>query len=257
MTTEQDVVLYERIDRVALITFNRPAALNALNGEVNAMLIASLDRAEQDDEVKVVVLTGSKGKAFVAGADIKEMVSMNPIAAREHALKAKKAADRIAYLKKPVIAAINGFCLGGGMEYALACDFRVASEKARFGLPEITLGIMPGSAGTQRLPRIIGMGRAKELVFTGSMIDAQEAYRLGIVNHVYEPDALLPETMALANKIASKSPVAVSLIKSAMNRGTETDLETAAQFEIDCFALCFATEEQKKGMEAFVNKKNG
>jgi enoyl-CoA hydratase len=257
MTTEQDVVLYERIDRVALITFNRPAALNALNGEVNAMLIASLDRAEQDDEVKVVVLTGSKGKAFVAGADIKEMVSMNPIAAREHALKAKKAADRIAYLKKPVIAAINGFCLGGGMEYALACDFRVASEKARFGLPEITLGIMPGSAGTQRLPRIIGMGRAKELVFTGSMIDAQEAYRLGIVNHVYESDALLPETMALANKIASKSPVAVSLIKSAMNRGTETDLETAAQFEIDCFALCFATEEQKKGMEAFVNKKNG
>jgi enoyl-CoA hydratase len=257
MTTEQDVVLYERIDRVALITFNRPAALNALNGEVNAMLIASLDRAEQDDEVKVVVLTGSRGKAFVAGADIKEMVSMNPIAAREHALKAKKAADRIAYLKKPVIAAINGFCLGGGMEYALACDFRVASEKARFGLPEITLGIMPGSAGTQRLPRIIGMGRAKELVFTGSMIDAQEAYRLGIVNHVYEPDALLPETMALANKIASKSPVAVSLIKSAMNRGTETDLETAAQFEIDCFALCFATEEQKKGMEAFVNKKNG
>lgn len=257
MTTEQDVVLYEKIDRVALVTFNRPAALNALNGEVNAMLIASLDRAEQDAEVKVVVLTGSKGKAFVAGADIKEMVSMNPIAAREHALKAKKAADKIAYLKKPVIAAVNGFCLGGGMEYALACDFRVASEKARFGLPEITLGIMPGSAGTQRLPRIIGMGRAKELVFTGSMIDAQEAYRLGIVNHVYEPDALLPETMALANKIASKSPVAVSLIKSAMNRGTETDLETAAQFEIDCFALCFATEEQKKGMEAFVNKKNG
>lgn len=257
MATEQDVVLYEKIDRVALITFNRPEALNALNGEVNAMLIASLDRAEQDGEVKVVVLTGSKGKAFVAGADIKEMVSMNPIAAREHALKAKKAADRIADLKKPVIAAVNGFCLGGGMEYALACDFRVASEKARFGLPEITLGIMPGSAGTQRLPRIIGMGRAKELVYTGSMIDAQEAYRLGIVNHVYEPDALLPETMALANKIASKSPVALSLIKSAMNKGTETDLETAAQFEIDCFALCFATEEQKKGMEAFVSKKNG
>lgn len=257
MTTEQDVVLYEKIDRVALVTFNRPAALNALNGEVNAMLIASLDRAEQDGEVKVVVLTGSKGKAFVAGADIKEMVTMNPIAAREHALKAKKAADKIAYLKKPVIAAVNGFCLGGGMEYALACDFRVASEKARFGLPEITLGIMPGSAGTQRLSRIIGIGRAKELVYTGSMIDAQEAYRLGIVNHVYEPDALLPEAMALANKIASKSPVALSLIKSAINKGTETDLETAFQFEIDCFALCFATEEQKKGMAAFVNKKNG
>lgn len=256
MTTEQDVVLYEKIDRVALVTFNRPAALNALNGEVNAMLIASLDRAEQDAEVKVVVLTGSKGKAFVAGADIKEMVTMNPIAAREHALKAKKAADKIAYLKKPVIAAVNGFCLGGGMEYALACDFRVASEKARFGLPEITLGIMPGSAGTQRLSRIVGIGRAKELVFTGSMIDAQEAFRLGIVNHVYEADALLPETMALANKIASKSPVALSLIKSAINKGTETDLETAFQFEIDCFALCFATEEQKKGMEAFVNKKN-
>jgi len=253
---DNDVVLYEKIENVALITFNRPEALNALNGDVNAMLIASLDRAETDDEVNAVVLTGCRGKAFVAGADIKEMVEMNPIGAREHALKAKRSADRIAGLRKPVIAAVNGFCLGGGMEYALACDIRVASEKARFGLPEITLGIMPGSAGTQRLPRIVGIGRAKELVFTGALIDAQEAYRLGIVNHVYESEALLPEAMALAKKIASKSPTALSLIKSAMDKGTETDLETASLFEIDCFALCFATAEQKEGMRAFAGKKN-
>jgi enoyl-CoA hydratase len=158
---EHDVVLYEKNESIAILTFNRPEALNALNTEVNIQLVDKLDTAEKDAEVKVIVLTGSGEKAFVAGADIKEMTDMDAMGAREHALKAKRAVDRICHLTKPVIAAVNGFCLGGGMEYALACDFRVASENARFGLPEINLDIMPGSAGTQRLPRLIGMGKQR------------------------------------------------------------------------------------------------
>jgi len=252
-----DVVLYERRDGVAIITFNRPDTLNALNMEVNGKLIELLTMAEKDEDVRVVILTGAGKKAFVAGADIKEMLTMDAIGAREHAIRAKCAVDRISNLTKPVIAAINGFCLGGGMEYAMACDFRVASENAKFGLPEINLGIMPGSAGTQRLPRLIGMGRAKELVYSGTMIDAHEAYALRLINHVFSQENILEETLKVAHRIASKSSVALSLIKSAMNKGTEIDLESASMFEIDCFALCFATEEQKKGMAEFINKKKG
>lgn len=250
-----DVILYEKRNGVAMLTFNRPKALNALNSQVNSDLVKLLDCAEQDAEVKVVILTGAGDRAFVAGADIKEMQTMDAITVREFALKAKIAVDKIYNLKKPVIAAVNGFCLGGGLEYALACDFRVASDNAKFALPEITLGIMPGSGGTQRLPRLIGTGLAKELIYSGSMIDAQGALRLGIVNHVYSRDALIEETFSLAHKIAARSPIALSLIKSAINRGTETDIETASAFEIDCFALCFTTAEQKRAMEAFVSKK--
>ncbi|MBT8491290.1 MAG: enoyl-CoA hydratase/isomerase family protein [Deltaproteobacteria bacterium] len=255
--TGHDVVLYEKKETIAILTFNRPEALNALNTEVNIQLIEMLDVAEKDTEVNVVVLTGSGKKAFVAGADIKEMTDMDAMRAREHALKAKRAVDRIYHLTKPVIAAVNGFCLGGGMEYALACDFRVASENAQFGLPEINLGIMPGSAGTQRLPRLIGMGKAKELIYSGSMIDAKQALNLGLINYIFVGESLLDETLKLAKKIASKSTVALSLVKSAMNKGTEIDLETASTFEIDCFALCFTTKEQKEGMAAFVKKTKG
>ena len=252
-----DVVLYEKKGNIAILTFNRPEALNALNTKVNLRLIDMLDTAEKDNEVKVIVLTGSGEKAFVAGADIKEMMDMDAMNAREHALKAKRAVDKIFHLTKPVIAAINGFCLGGGMEYALACDFRVASENARFGLPEINLGIMPGSAGTQRLPRLIGMGKAKELIYSGSIIDAGHALNLGLINYIFSRESLLDETLKLAEKIASKSAVALSLIKSAMNKGTEIDLESASMFEIDCFALCFTTKEQKEGMAAFAKKPKG
>ncbi|MBN2517174.1 MAG: enoyl-CoA hydratase/isomerase family protein [Deltaproteobacteria bacterium] len=251
------VVLYEKKENIAILTFNRPEALNALNTEVNIQLIDKLDTAEKDAHVKVIVLTGSGEKAFVAGADIKEMIDMDAMRAREHALKAKRAVDKIYHLTKPVIAAVNGFCLGGGMEYALACDFRVASDNARFGLPEINLGIMPGSAGTQRLPRLIGIGKAKELIYTGSMIDAEQALNLGLINYIFTGEYLLNETLKLAKKIASKSTVALSLIKSAMNKGTEIDLESASMFEIDCFALCFTTKEQKEGMAAFVKKTKG
>jgi len=250
-----DMILCEKRSGVALVTFNRPQALNALNTEVNLNIIELFDALEKDDEVKVVVLTGAGEKAFVAGSDIKEMMSLDAIGAREFALNAKRAADKIYNLHKPVIAAINGFCLGGGLEYAMACDFRVASENAKFANPEITLGIMPGSAGTQRLPRIVGTGRAKEMIYTGELIGANEALGLGLVNHVYKKESLMDEVMSIARKIAGKSSVALSLIKSAINRGTETDLETASMFEIDCFALCFTTEEQKKLMTAFATKK--
>lgn len=252
---EDQVVLYEKRGPIALLTFNRPAALNALNTEVNLKLIELLEQADGDPEIRVVVLTGSGDKAFVAGADIKEMMSMGAMEAREHAIRAKRVTDKIWGLRKPVIAAINGFCLGGGLEYALSCDLRVASENARLGLPEINLGILPGGGGTQRLPRLIGLTKAKELCLTGDAIDARKALELGLVNHVFPKETLLEEALALAGKIASKSGPSLALIKSAMNKGTETDLESALMFEIDCFGLCFSTEEQKQGMAAFVSKK--
>jgi enoyl-CoA hydratase len=255
MTELKEVVLYERQENIAWLTFNRPEALNALNTEVNLALTNCLNRAEADPEVRVIILKGSGNKAFVAGADIKEMMTMNAMQAREHAIRAKRVTDTIWNLKKPVIAAIQGFCLGGGLEYALACDLRIATENAKFGLPEINLGIMPGGAGTQRLARLIGLTKAKELCLTGGMIDAGQALALGILNAVCPQEKLLSEAAALAKKIASKSPHSVALIKSTINKGTEMDLESAALFEIDCFGLCFSTEEQKKGMDAFINKK--
>lgn len=253
--TNPEVVLYEKKGAIAILTFNRPEALNALNTEVNLRLIDLLSRAEAEADVRSIILKGSGEKAFVAGADIKEMMNKNPMEAREFALAAKRVTDKIWNLKKPVIAAIHGFCLGGGLEYALACDLRTATEKARFALPEITLGIMPGSAGTQRLPRLIGLTKAKELCFCGDMIGAREALDLGLINHIYPADSFLDDTIALAEKIASRSPHALALIKSAINRGMEMDLESAALFEIDCFGLCFSTDEQKQSMHAFVNKK--
>jgi enoyl-CoA hydratase len=255
MTGLKEVVLYEKQETIAWITFNRPEALNALNTEVNLALTDCLNRAETDPEVRVIVLKGSGDKAFVAGADIKEMMTMSAMQAREHALRAKRVTDAIWNLKKPVIAAIQGFCLGGGLEYALACDLRIASESSKFGLPEINLGIMPGGAGTQRLARLVGLTKAKELCLTGGMIDAGQALTLGILNAVCPQETLLAEAAALAKKISSKSPHAVTLIKSSINKGSEMDLESGALFEIDCFGLCFSTEEQKKGMDAFVNKK--
>lgn len=252
--SNNDVVLMEMRGRVALITFNRPESMNALNGIVNLRLIELLDAAEKDPDVGVVVLTGAGNKAFVAGGDIKEMRGLGPLGARQHALAAKQAVDKIYHLTKPVIAAINGFCLGGGLEYALACDIRLASENARFGLPEINLGIMPGSGGTQRLARYIGMGKAKEFMYTGEIFKAQQAFELGLVNNVYQQNMLLEETFILADKIAKKSMPALRLIKSAVQNGAETNIETGFMFEIDCFALCFSTIEQEDAFEDFINK---
>jgi enoyl-CoA hydratase len=252
---EKEVMLYEKKENIAIITFNRPAAMNALNAEVNWKLIELLEAAEADPEVRVVILTGSGEKAFAAGADIKEMINMSAVEARASALRAKRVSDKMWNLKKPVIAAINGVCMGGGLEYAMACDLRIAAENARFALPEINLGIMPGGAGTQRLPRLIGFTKAKELCFTGDAIKAQEALALGLVNYVFPAETLMQEAIALGKKIAGKSATSLMLIKSAMNNGMNMDIESAAIFEIDCFGLCFSTEEQKQGMTAFVNKK--
>lgn len=248
-------IIYEKKEKGASITLNRPEALNALNSQVNRELAAALEEAERDESVRVIILTGAGEKAFAAGADIKEMIQKTALEARQLALQGKAVADKLYYLKKPSIAAINGFCLGGGLEIALACDIRVASENAKFGLPEITLGIMPGNGGTQRLPRLIGMGPAKEMALTGGMIDARKALELKLINHVYPLKSLIEEALKLANKIANNSPIPLSLIKTAMNRGTEMNLEQAGLFEIDCFALCFTCEDQKEGMEAFVEKR--
>ncbi len=252
--TESGLILYDKKEKIAVLTFNRPAALNALNTEVNLALIDLLDKAEADPDIRVIVLTGSGDKAFVAGADIIEMMNMSAMQARLHAIRAKRVTDKIWNLSKPVIAAVNGFCLGGGLEYALACDLRVASEKARFGLPEISLGILPGGGGTQRLPRLIGMTKAKELCLTGDMINAAQALELGLVNSVAPAESLMEKALELAAKIAGKSPTSANLIKTAMNKGIETDLETALMYEIDSFGLCFTTDEQRNGMAAFAAK---
>jgi enoyl-CoA hydratase len=253
--TNTDVVLYEQNEAIAFLTINRPESMNALNTPVNVKLIELLGQAEADQEVQVIILKGAGDKAFIAGGDIKEMIDKNAMEARDYALAAKRVTDKIWNLKKPVIAAINGLCLGGGLEYAMSCDLRTASSKARFGQPEINIGIMPGSAGTQRLSRLIGITKAKQLCFTGDMIGAEEALALGLINEVYPAEELLEKTVALAKKIASKSGPAITLMKSAINKGYDLDLESAAMFEIDCFSLCFATEEQKAGMLAFVSKK--
>jgi enoyl-CoA hydratase len=252
----EDIVVLEKKEKIAVLTINRPDSMNALNRHVNKRLTQLLADIEQDQDISVVIFTGAGKKAFVAGGDITEMSDLDAMGGRSYALQAKKAVDALSSHPKPIIAAINGYCFGGGLEYAMACDFRVASQKAVFGLPEITIAIMPGSAGTQRLPRLIGMGRAKELIMTGETFDAEQALDMGVVNHVFAPEELMEKTFGIAEKIAARSPVALSLIKMAMDRGAQTNIETGFQFEIDCFGLCFSTEEQKKAMAEFISKKN-
>ena len=194
----EEVVLYEKKDKIAVVTVNRADALNALNKDVNLALLSCLEKAEADEEVRVVILTGAGNRAFVAGADIKEMLPLSSPEAREHGLRSKLVADKLWNMGKPVIAMIDGFCLGGGLEYAMACDMRVVSEKSKFGLPEITLGIIPGTAGTQRLPRLIGLTKAKELALTGEIFDAKLALDYGLVNHVVPSETLAEKACALA-----------------------------------------------------------
>jgi enoyl-CoA hydratase len=205
--------------------------------------------------VRVVVLTG-EGKAFVAGADIAYMSNLNPDQAKKFSEDGSRLFRKIETLNKVVIAAVNGFALGGGCELAMACDFRIASVKAKFGQPEVGLGIIPGFSGTQRMARLIGLGRAKELIFTGEHIDAQEAYRIGLVNKVTEKENLLEETYIIAEKIKSNSRVAVKYAKESMNRGIETDIETGIAYENNIFGLCFASQDQKEGMNAFMEKRH-
>lgn len=252
---EYQNLLYELDGGIGIITINRPKALNALNGATLHELDDLLDAIAQDSAVKVVIITGGGEKAFVAGADITEMQPMSAIEGRNWGKLGQAVFDKLENLPQPVIAAVNGFALGGGCELAMACDIRIASERAKFGQPEVTLGITPGFAGTQRLPRLIGIGRAKELLFTGDMIDAAEAYRIGLVNKVVPPEELMAAAKMMAQKIMSRAPVAVRLCKAAVNNGLDMDLQSAMAYEAEVFGLCFATADQKEGMAAFVEKR--
>jgi len=248
-------LLYDCSDGIANVTINRPKALNALNEATLKELLCLFAAIREDAAVKVVILTGAGEKAFVAGADISEMQPIDAVTGRQFALLGHQLAAAIESLPKPVIAAVNGFALGGGCELALCCDIRLASEAARFGQPEINLGVIPGFGGTQRLPRLIGKGRACELLLTGDMIDAAEAYRIGLANKVLPAAELLPAARKLAAKIASKGQVAVAFAKAALRDGLETDLTRACAHEADLFGLCFATADQKEGMLAFLEKR--
>lgn len=244
----------EKKDGAAILTINRPKVLNALNRATVLEIDAAFRALADDAEVGVVILTGAE-KAFVAGADIAEMIGMSALQARDWARLGQAVLSRIEYFPRPVIAALNGFVLGGGCELAMACDMRIASAKAKMGQPEVNLGICPGFGGTQRLARLAGKGAAKLMCFTADLVDAEEAYRLGLVDKVVPHEELMPTVMAIAAKILTKSAVAVSQCKIAINNGVEMDLEDALSFEAEAFGLCFSHPEQREGMGAFLEKR--
>lgn len=249
------LLVEDKGDGVKLVTINKEKSLNALNSEVLKELSDCFLKLDKCQETKVIVLTGA-GKAFVAGADISEM---SPLSAAEGYAFGKLGMDvfmQVERNSKPVIAAVNGFALGGGCELSLSCDIRLASTKAKFGQPEVGLGITPGFGGTQRLIRAVGPGMAKELIYTANIINAEEALRVGLVNHIYEPEELLDQAIKLAKTIASKAKLAVKYAKSAINNGIQADIETGMEIERTSFGLCFATEDQKEGMKAFLEKRN-
>ncbi|NLL38057.1 MAG: hypothetical protein GX254_00515 [Clostridiales bacterium] len=246
-------VTYEVFDHTAVIAINRPEALNALNIGVLAELEKTIAQAEGDENIYVIIITGV-GRAFVAGADIQQMKDMSPAEARAFGEYGNSVFRKIESTSKPVIAAVNGFALGGGCELAMACDIRLAGTKAKFGQPEVGLGITPGFGGTQRLPRIVGMSKAKELIFTAETIGAEEALHIGLVSKVVADDELMNTALELAGKIAKNAQIAVRQSKAAINAGMQCDITTGVAFEAQAFALCFSTEDQKNAMNAFVNK---
>ncbi len=250
-----EYILLETRGRTAYLTINRPEALNALNAKTHAEIHAALIDIKSDSAVSGVILTGAGDKSFVAGADIKELATLDPVGAKEFAAGSQEILHFIEHFPKPIVAAVNGFCLGGGCELAMACHMRVASEKARFGQPEVNLGIMCGNGGTQRLPRLVGKGRAIEMVLTGNMIDAQEAFRIGLVNRVAAPDQLFAVAEDILGAIYAKGPVAVKLSLEAINHGLELTLDEGVQLEANLFGLCFSTEDMKEGTTAFIEKR--
>lgn len=248
-------IIFKTDDGIATIVFNRPEALNALNDDLLKEFSLALDDISKNEDIRVLILTGAGEKAFVAGADITELSTFNSLQAKVFAQKGQKTINKLQELAIPVIAAVNGFALGGGSEVALACDFIYASENAVFGLPEITLGIMPGFGGTQRLPRLIGKNMAKEMIFTGKMIKADEAYQIGLANKVCPAKSLMDEVLKTAKTIALKGKVSLRCAKHAVNTGMNSDLVTGCNNEIDAFALCFASEDAKEGTSAFLEKR--
>jgi enoyl-CoA hydratase len=243
-------IIFEKEENIAIITFNRPDAMNALNNQTRAEFREAIAAVAADDQIKVLILTGS-GKAFVAGSDIKEF---NQTTAYD-AHNIQRLGGLVEKLDKPVIAAVNGFCLGGGNEIAMGCDIIIASEKAKFGQTEVNIGIIPGGGGTQRLPRLIGVCRAKELIFTGDIIGAEEAYRLGLVNRVVPVDQLMPTAKEMAKKIAAKSAAALKLAKTAINRGMQTNLESGLNYEYELYSLSLTLEDKAEGVSAFLEKR--
>lgn len=254
MTTYASL-LVERDGPIAVLTVNRPKALNAMDQATLAELRSAIETLNADPGVGIVILTGAGEKAFVAGADISEMVAFGPAQAEEHARKGQAAVAAFENAKKPVIAAINGYALGGGLELALACDIRLASENAQMGLPEVSLAVIPGFGGTQRLARIVGEGRAKELVFTGRRVKADEALAMGLVNKVVPQPQLLEAAKEMARAILANGPVAVRLAKEVIHDGLSASLEHGLGLEQKAFGLVFATHDQKEGMRAFMEKR--
>jgi enoyl-CoA hydratase len=254
MPQAYETLLLERAGRVAIITINRPDKRNALNIKTREEGAALLDELRSDDSVGVVVFTGAGDKAFVAGADIAEFAGRTAMTQRE-VMVGRSLFTAIDTFPKPVIAMVNGYCLGGGCELALACDIRIASETASFGQPEINLGIIPGGGGTQRLTRLVGEGKAMEMILTGEIIDAKTAFAIGLVNHVVPADQLRTTTMEVANRIADKSPIALMLAKEAVKIASRANLDEGLRREVDLFALCFSTEDKNEGVSAFLEKR--
>ena len=248
-------IIYQVEEGIATITFNRPKALNALNAALLVELSDALEQVAVDEDIRVLVLTGAGDKAFVAGADISELATFNSLGAKNFAETGQAAINKLQKLPIVVIAAVNGFALGGGTEIAIACDFIYASENAKFGQPEINLGLIPGFGGTQRLPRLIGTNMAKELIYTGKMISAAEGQQIGLVNKVVAPDSLMDDVMKLAKEIAAKGRVSLRAVKQAVNNGMNADLATGLSIEIDAFALSFCSPDAKEGTTAFLEKR--
>jgi len=249
------LVLKKISNHIAILTINRPEVLNAMNNEVVAHLDATVQSCIEDEQVGVIILTGAGEKAFVAGADIKKMQSMGPEAALEFGKAGQQMTLTIENSPKPVIAAVNGFALGGGCEISLACHIRVASETATFGQPEVLLGILPGWGGTQRLPRLVGSGLANEIITTGRMVSAVEAKSMGLVNHVVPPDELIDKCMEIANQILNNGPNAIAKSLSCIQKRMGMSMEDGLQIEVENFSKLFATEEAKEGLSAFVEKR--
>lgn len=248
-------ILFEVKEGVGVVTFNRPKALNALNPKTLEELNDVIDKVAADSAIRVLVLTGAGDKAFVAGADIAEFLKRNPLQAVAFSQQGQEVFFKLEKLPKPVIACVNGFALGGGCELAMSCDFIYASDKARFGQPEVNLGIIPGFGGTQRLPRLIGRAKAKELCMTAEMLDAEQARGLGLVAKVFPADQLLEETMKTAKMLAAKPANALRSIKQVVDRGMDVDLATGCMLEAESFGVCFTTVDAKEGVTAFLEKR--
>lgn len=249
-------LLLTKENGIAVVTINRPECLNALNSEVLSELYQMFVHIEKDLAVRVIILTGSGDKAFIAGADILEMSDQDSVTIENFIVNGRMALDKIYNINKPVIAAINGYAFGGGNEVALCCDLRIASENAKFGQLEINLGIVPGGGSIQRLTRLIGMTKAKEIVYTGDIIDAETALKIGFINSVVPQDKLMNEAKALANKLISKSGVTLAYIKKCFNTGADLSLSAGLDLDESYFARCFSTYDQKEGMKAFLEKRN-